>query len=373
MSNLFLDLPVPDGNGVGPWIDVSKLGGDKTIKFALAGSKPFIGSVTIEAVLGDNDEAYAGVCQFTKPGRQTLKFAAKLLRVRIKGHKVGGGYIQVAGDSRGSRFVNLPIMQLDGAGPSVDVTGFGAYTTVMVSHGKWTGAVNIQVSDDDENFSDVVTFANGGIKSFELQGRYLRARRSGVHPASSQYQPRVDAGAVNDASDAVGIEINGQGKFISSRQRVNFVGAGVAVRDDPENDCINVEVPGKAIGDSSIILWMNLSIGAGADTRYMSLGGGEMASLSPRSSFVVPRPGTFKNLVVRHNKDGGRGHVKYQLFVNGEPTALSVSNKVNGVGHGGDTINAVAVKKFDVIDLVASKNQPIGTGELCVVASVEFD
>ncbi len=371
MSNLYFSLPAPSRTGVGPWVDVSKLGGDKTLKFSSVDDKPFKGTVVIDACLGDDDESYLSIHQFGRPGRATTMVAAILMRVRLLGHKHGVAKVEVAGDSSGSRFAQLLAPDFDGTGEIVDVAGFGKSMTVLVSHGKWSGVVNIQVSDDKDHFSDVITLTNGAVRTFELQGRYMRVRRSGVKTTGREYIPRVDVGASNDAADAVAFEVNHEGKFIGARSRLNMVGAGVDVKDDPKNDRINVRIAAGGGGGGSIFVWAVEHVGCDTKKRYLPLGPTwGMAELSSHWGFCVPRAGTFRALFARHNTDLP-ARATYTLHVNGEATDLSCS--VDGAGKPGvDSDNAVAVKAGDLVELVVTKDQPIEDSRLFAVVTMEL-
>jgi hypothetical protein len=371
MSNLFFSLPAPaPGALAGPWVDVSKLGGQKTIK--VSGTHKLPATVVIDICMGDDDDAFDSPLQFSSLGRKTLNSAARMMRVRSK--RPMAATVEVAGDSSGSRFTELPLPDRAGEGAIVDVGGFGKSMSVLVSHGKWSGSVNIQVSDDGEHFSDVVTMTTGGLKTFELQGRYMRARRSGVAPSSYQYVPRVDVGAANDAAGEAGaLEVNHEGRFVGSRNRVNFVGAGVDVKDDPKNDRVNVQVAGglAGVGGGSIFMWGAEHVGCDTKRRYLPFGPTwGMAELASHWGFCVPRDGTFRSLFARHNAEAP-ARATYTLHVNGEATELSCS--VNGTGKPGvDRDNAVAVKAGDLVELVVTKDQPINDSRLFAVVTMEL-
>lgn len=370
MSTLYFSLPTPAGAGAGPWIDVSKLGGDKTLKFSSVDDAPFGGSVVVDACLGDDEKAFLSIHQFDKPGRGVTKVAARLMRVRFPKHTHGAARVEVAGDSSGSRFIELPAPDNNGTGEIVDVGGFGTSMSTLVTAGKWSGVVNIQVSDDGDHFSDVVTLTTGGVRTFELQGRYMRVRRSGVKPATRQYMPRVDVGASNDAVDAGALEVTREGKFVGARSIINLVGAGIEAMDDAEHNRVNIQVAGGLSRTAgTIFVWGAELIGSDTTRRYLPLG--PVRGMADREScwaFTIPRNGTFRSLSARHNNNP-KAKATYTLHINGEPTELSAV--VRG-SVGVDNANAVAVKAGDRVELVVTKHQPLEDSRVFSVVAVEF-
>jgi hypothetical protein len=86
----------------------------------------------------------------------------------------------------------------------------------------------------------------------------------------------------------------------------------------------------------------------------------------------MPRAGTFQNLEARHNTANGNGNpVVYTLWVNGAPTALTVSLATGAIGGAQDVAHAVVVVRGDLIEVVASKAVSIGSGILDCMVSVE--
>ncbi|MDX1421547.1 MAG: hypothetical protein R3322_00315 [Kiloniellales bacterium] len=128
------------------------------------------------------------------------------------------------------------------------------------------------------------------------------------------------------------------------------------------------------IGAGSSITWGNNSVGAAADTRYLTPGRSTTtASTSPIFTQSVPRAGTIINLRVLTNDSVGNGNsVVYTLHVNGAPSALTASLATGAPGQASDLVNAVDVAAGDSISMVATKALTIGNGSIDVQVTVEF-
>ena len=163
MANVFASLPVPAGNGVGAWVDVSAQGPERTV--AVDGG-PFDGTLYIE---GSNDgEASAipaGVGPFIGPTFKPQVFLAafNFLRVRRTASAgVGAPTVNVGAPAAVANvFSAMAVPSTDGVGTSTDISGGGDINTFAVS-GPFTGQILIETSTDGVNFSPTLLFTDGG-------------------------------------------------------------------------------------------------------------------------------------------------------------------------------------------------------------------
>jgi hypothetical protein len=199
MANLFLDLPLPAGDGAGASVDVSALGARKT--FQVAGS--YNCTVTVE---GSNDggTTWVPIVAFASPpGKRTLSCAVQFMRVRIA-NLIGGllpDSVAVSSNDDGGSFVNLPATAGAGTGANADVSALGTLNTVLVT-GTFTGTVVIEISDDGTDFVDCMTFAAPGFQTKEFTAQFMRVRRA--NPTAIPGLPVVNVGAIADASGGGG-------------------------------------------------------------------------------------------------------------------------------------------------------------------------
>jgi hypothetical protein len=199
MANLFVDLPLPVGNGTGPSVDVSALGANKT--FQVSGGV-YGGSITIE---GSNDggTTWVPLVSFAAPmGKRTLDCAVQFMRTRVSNFTVGTlpASCAVSSNDDGGSFANLAATAGDGTGANTDVSALGTFNTVIVS-GTFTGTVAIEISDDGTDFVECMLFSGPGFQSKRFTAQFMRVTRKAVDTANAGL-PVVNVGAISDASGA---------------------------------------------------------------------------------------------------------------------------------------------------------------------------
>ncbi len=191
MANLFVNLPIPAGNGVGAGVDVSAFGGTKTITVQGA----FSGVVTIE--YSEDGTTFAQLITFAARAKKTFTVAARFMRVRRAGVGLipGTPNVDVASDSGGQQFANLPVPAANGVGAAVNVSLLGTLNTVVVG-GPFTGNIIIEISEDGTGWAQCLYFGAGGGQTKRFTAQFMRVRRQniGVVPGT----PVVDVGAAND-------------------------------------------------------------------------------------------------------------------------------------------------------------------------------
>jgi hypothetical protein len=191
MANLFTNLAVPAGDGVGASVDTRAYGRKRTI--TIQGN--FVATLTIE--FSQDNTNFFPLMSFTNAGRKTVDIAAAYMRVRRSGTVGGTANVDVGSDDSGGEYVALPVPANDGAGAAVDVLAFGTFNTVVAS-GTFTGTITIEISEDNTVWAQKMSF-NGPVSwaSMEFVARYMRVRRVGTDPLLLG-TGTVFVGAIND-------------------------------------------------------------------------------------------------------------------------------------------------------------------------------
>ncbi len=237
MSNQYVLLPTPLGNGTGTPVDVSTFGALKSI--VVTGDAKSTKNIEI-----NNDAAQAGTWQsvvtFQKNGTVTLSVAARWMRVRVSGYNVnvgGTNQVNVGGTDQGTFFTALPVTVGTGAGAAVDVSGIdGAFITVQVGD-SFQGSTIIEVSEDGSTeWGQALSFQTPGAQSLIIIAHFMRVRRVGV-PVNNPGLPVVNIGFTSAAEGGGGggggVDLEDEGTPVTGNPHstLNFVGAGVTVTD----------------------------------------------------------------------------------------------------------------------------------------------
>jgi hypothetical protein len=78
-------------------------------------------------------------------------------------------------------------------------------------------------------------------------------------------------------------------------------------------------------------------------------------------------------MIVQHNAAAGNGaNVVYTVWLNGAPTAMTVTLATGAIGQGSDLVNTVAVVQGDRVALAATKAATIAGGGLVVDVTMEL-
>lgn len=198
MANVFLDLPLPAGNGVGASVDTSSLGSNKT--FQVAGAYNCI--VTIE---GSNDggATWVPLASFSpNAAKRTLDCAVQFMRVRIASFISLPDSCGVSSNDDGGSFANLAALAGDGTAAPTDVSALGTLNTVIVA-GSFTGTVVVEISDDGTDYVECMTFSGPGFRTKRFTAQFMRVTRRNVTPGNVGL-PVVNVGAIADASGGGG-------------------------------------------------------------------------------------------------------------------------------------------------------------------------
>ncbi len=190
MGNVFVNLAVPAGVGVGAGSSVATMGPEKTVTV----QGPFGGAVIIE--LSMDGSTWAQVETFTQPGKKIINFPASEIRVRRSGAVSGTPNVDVAANDNGASFATLVSPATDGVGAAVDVSTLGTFNAVTVL-GAFSGAVVIEISEDNTDWAQCMVFTAQGIQAKNFTAQFMRVRKKGTTTAGT---PVVQVGAADDAA-----------------------------------------------------------------------------------------------------------------------------------------------------------------------------
>lgn len=173
--NVAATLVPPTSNANGSGVDVSTMGPAKTI--IIGGT--LVGIVTVEASL-DGGTTYKPVAVFNGTGRKKVRVVCNYMRCSVAGYTSGTATCDVGGAPATNQLSALTVPAGNGAGASLDVSGYGTDWTVMVA-GAFDGTIVVEVSQDDTDYDQVFpTFTTGGgLKSAQVEAKYVRIKRAG--------------------------------------------------------------------------------------------------------------------------------------------------------------------------------------------------
>lgn len=168
MSNLFLNIPVPAGNGTGAPVETSQMASTKTV---LCGG-PFVATVNLEISNDAGAAVWAPLATFQRSGNVTVSVSARFMRARVSDYKSGVANIDVGAAMIGdASFVLIP-----GNGTAVDISAAPLLKTVIAPS---SFAGNVEISGDGISYAQIWSFQDGGQQSREVVGKFARAIGSG--------------------------------------------------------------------------------------------------------------------------------------------------------------------------------------------------
>lgn len=177
MSNLFINIPVPSGNGVGTAVDVSTLGATKTI--VVAGTATSTINVEFNNA-ADQGGSWQSIITPQGNGATTVAVACKWMRVRVSNSSAGTTDVNVGATDAGTELIELDVPAGNGNGSSVDVSALtGLYKTVQVG-GRFKGVLLVEVSVDGDEWAQPFSFSAPGAQSLTVVAHLMRVRRTGI-------------------------------------------------------------------------------------------------------------------------------------------------------------------------------------------------
>ena len=192
MSNLFLNLPVPTGNGVGTPVDVITLGGTKTV--VVVGTATSTINIEFNNASDNTTGSWQSILTVQGRGSSTIPVACRWMRVRVSNFSGGTTDVNVGATDAGTVFAALDVPAGNGNGSSIDVSSLtGLFKTVQVG-GRFKGVLLVEVSVDGNEWAQPFSFSAPGAQSLTIVAHLMRVRRTGLI-ASDSGTPVVNVGA----------------------------------------------------------------------------------------------------------------------------------------------------------------------------------
>ena len=305
MSNEFVSLPVPAGDGVGAWTDTSALAPAKTIS---VDGGAFGGTLYIEASNDAQVSAFPADCgPFTGPTFSPQEFSepCQFMRVRRQGSSgspLGTPSVGVGGITTTiTEYAAMNVPVSDGVGTATDLTA-GGDTNSFAVVGDLKGAqLFIETSTDGVNFSPTLLFTAGHTAAQTVRGVLNSARvriRGLIAPVTSLVS--VGSGSSTSAGVVSGVNAVHAGTAISvtgtaADPIVNNIGVTSAVAGAG----LSVSSATGAVtftntGVTSIVAGSNITISGstGAVTINATGGGGGVASVTAGTAISITGTGT---------------------------------------------------------------------------------
>lgn len=207
MPNIFVNLPMPTGDGAGAAVDVSAQGRDKSI--VMGGD--FGGATVAIEVSTDGGTVFKPIWLFQAAGKKVLPVAAEFMRVFVRGRGSSGPFTataNVGADDKGALFAVIPVPTVDGPGTPVDVSALGNFTTFVVG-GDFPGVtVSFEISEDGvDYFACGASFADAGDQQSRIVvANFIRIYLRGHDNNPAVFTPTASVGAINDAGGGTGVD-----------------------------------------------------------------------------------------------------------------------------------------------------------------------
>jgi hypothetical protein len=254
MANIFVNLPIPAGDGPGAAIDVSAMGKEKSI--VVGGAFP--GATIAIEVSTDGGTIFQAIWLFAAAGKKVIPAAAQFIRVFVRGRSAAAfsANVDVGANDNGALFANLPVPAGDGTGAPVDVSALGNFTT-FVAGGLLRGvAIAIEISEDGISYFPCgMSFADqGGIQSKVVVANFMRTLVQGRAGNTFPFTAAVSVGAINDAGSGAMDELV---KVTAADTTSDFLadkiapGSGIALNllNPGADEQLQIEVDGADAGD----------------------------------------------------------------------------------------------------------------------------
>lgn len=199
MATASFNLVVPSANGLGAAVDVSTLVGEKTLTF----SGNIQATVTVLVSIAGAAGPFFPVVSFTGPTKQIIEVACSHMRVLVSGYITGSAALDVTALTTTTFKSAAPaVPAANGVGAASATPDWEDFHTVICT-GTFSGAVVLQISGDNSDWSDCMVFNEPGIQSKVFSAQFVRLRRAGV-PDISVGNPVVNVAAVAFSSGGGG-------------------------------------------------------------------------------------------------------------------------------------------------------------------------
>lgn len=344
MANTFVNLPLPLGNGVGPAVDTSMQGSEKSI--VVNGNFP--GAVlTIEASV-DGGVTWGSVASFaTTKEKKKVFVVANRMRVRVAGRSTSpftGVNVDVGAPSSAPLFFSVPSPAAGGqAGAPLNVSAGGVFKTITLlgPNGQrlWQ-PVFIEVSQDGVAWAGCQTFNSNGIRSFDVPAQFIRARSAGQGTTAGM----IIALGADEATGGGSLSVEDEGILVGSQPTMNFIGDGVMAADDAGNNRINVTVSAANVGD---VLPLDVDKSA-ADPGVSPLASRIDHKHDVVTAVPVPVNGAFDVEGVAASLARSDHHHRLELDVSDEGVLAGARPEINFVGAGVGAVDNPGAERVDV-------------------------
>ena len=177
MANVYLNLPLPPGNGPGTAVNTSTMGAAKTVTFAGNIAKAI---VTIEVSV-NGGASWAPLCAFQSGGKPSLTTQISCNRMRTNVRNRTPAFIanvDVGSDDNGCDFDDVPVPALGVMfGAPVDVSAYGRYLTLICGGVIGGAIVEVQASEDGISYVPVALFQDSArMARPEVVAKFLRTK-----------------------------------------------------------------------------------------------------------------------------------------------------------------------------------------------------
>lgn len=188
---------MPAGDGGGTAVDVSSMGKEKTI--VVGGS--FVGATVSIQVSVDGGTVFQDIATFSSSGKRTIDVAAQWARVFVRGRSAEpfSANADIGGNNLGSSFLNFVLPAGDGAGPALDISTLGHFTSIVAGGSFRDAVLTVEVSEDGTSYAPCGSFFDpGGVFHKNLVANFARIVVSGRAGNTFPFTPSVSIGAAND-------------------------------------------------------------------------------------------------------------------------------------------------------------------------------
>jgi hypothetical protein len=256
MANIFVNLPMPAGDGPGAAVDVSALGKEKSI--VMGGD--FGGATVAIEVSTDGGTVFKPIWLFQDAGKKVLPVAAQFMRTFVRGRGSSGPFTataNVGADDAGALFAVIPVPAVDGPGTPVDVSALGNFTTFVVG-GEFPGVtVSFEVSEDGvDYFACGASFSDeGDQQSRVVVANFIRIFLRGHDNNPAVFNPTASVGAINDGAGGTGVDekvkVSGDDTTTGFLEQKVVAGSGIALAtlNPGADEDLEISVSGADAGD----------------------------------------------------------------------------------------------------------------------------
>ena len=268
MPNLFVNIPLPAGNGAGAPVDISAMGLQKTL---LLGGDFDGGNVAIQISLDGGTSWGAYEIFSSPPGQVSRQFVAQQIRTFVS--KRGPNFAcncDIGSDDAGGQFAALPLPVGDGTGAPVDVSSWGPYWTLNCVGDLRGASASVEISEDGADYAPLVVWNGaGGVQQRVAFANFARTRIKNTKPSTSV---DISAGAANAAGGGAS---SGEVSYLPDVWEMNDVQANLVDQVVPSSISQLVDHV-RAIRNGSIVgigIELTAAITAGQLTAEVSING----------------------------------------------------------------------------------------------------